>query len=165
MKKILLLLVLPLLLFAGRVAEYPIDWKSFEKVDTELNKIGVLPNCKADISKYTPIIRDTIKTYCGVHENGPGRVEILVNNVTEFSNKNAEYSEDTKFILHLIDMKLLFVTSYEHGKINYGVYTEEGKMVKGKRKSGLNPRDCKSCHNLYKDYCYYGQCGTFKPLY
>jgi len=164
MKKILmaLMVILPLHLFAMQVADYPADWKSYSKVNTKLAQMGFLPDCKASKAGLDEIFAETVNTYCGVAEKGPGRVEVLVNNITEFENKNGKYSNNTNFILHLIDMKLLFVTSYADGKIRYGVYTEEGKMVKGKRKSGLHPRDCRSCHNLYKDDCYYGQCGNLK---
>lgn len=129
-------------------------------MNTDLAKIGSLPDCKADVSGLSPAFQETVKMFCGAKEGGPGRVEILVNDITEFIERDVSYKDGTTFILHLVDLKLLLVTYYESGRILYATYNEDGTFVKAKKKTGLNPRDCKRCHTFYDNVCSFGQCGT-----
>jgi len=139
---------------------YPVNWESFTKVNTPLSKIGMIPSCNADVSSLPDIYQETVSLYCAIKPEGPGEVEILVSNLKSFKNRTGNNQDGTTFILHLKDLKLLFVTTWKNNKPLYGIYIEGGQDVSNSVASGLNPRDCRLCHTGYGAYCTNGQCGT-----
>ncbi len=143
-------------------ASFPSDWKNFAKVTTPLSTIGALPDCNADVSSLPPIYQETVATYCAVKEGGPGDVEILVSDKEAFKARTGNYKDDTFFILHLKDLKVLFVTQWKGNKPLYGVYTQTGQDAANVLGSGLNPQDCKQCHTGYQAFCINGQCATLQ---
>jgi len=164
LKKIILLLALVGSLFAGSESSYPADWKSFESVSTPLTHIGALPDCNADVSSLPAIYQETVATYCAVKPGGPGAVAILVNAKAKgpFVKRDGKFPDGASMILHLKDLKVLFVTTYKGNKPLYSIYTEDGQDAANVAGSGLNPADCRTCHTGYGAFCLNGQCATAK---
>jgi len=164
LKKIMLFIAVSVVLFAGSESSYPSDWKNYESVKTPLVTIGALPDCNADVSSLPAIYQETVATYCAVKPGGPGAVEVLVNKVgkSAFTKRDGHYPDGATFILHLKDLKVLFVTTYKGNKPFYSIYTEDGQDAANKPGSGLNPRDCRTCHTGYGAFCVNGQCATQK---
>jgi len=153
-------LVVATSLFGASEAKFPANWKSFTNMTTPLTKIGALPGCDADVSSLPPIYQETVATYCAIKPGGPGAVEVLTNDPASFKARNGKYKNGTYSILHLKDLKVLFVTEWENNKPLYGTFTEDGKDVaQGK---GLTPKDCRTCHTGYEAFCVNGQCGSAK---
>ena len=162
LKKVLLLVAMTTFVFGASEAAFPADWKSFKTVKTPLATIGALPGCDADVSTLPEIYQETVSTYCAVKPGGPGAVEILVGKSAEssFAKRNGHYPDGAELILHLKDLKVLFVTTYKGNKPVYSIYTEGGKDAAGAAGSGLNPNDCRTCHTGYAAFCLNGQCAT-----
>ena len=139
---------------------YPKNWKDFAKVTTPLSKIGRIPSCNEDVSSLPDIYQEIVSIYCAVKPEGPGEVEILVSDINSFKNRMDKHKNGTTFILHLKDLKLLFVTTWKNNKPLYGIYIEGGQDASNVLGSGLNPTDCRICHTGYGVYCTNGQCGT-----
>ena len=165
MKKVILgLLVMASAVFAASETAYPADWKTYKSVDTTLTGIGALPGCEADVSSLPKIYQETVATYCAIKPGGPGAVAVLVKEsaADSFKKRDGKYKDGDVLILHLKDIKALFVTEYKGGKPLYGVFTEDGKDIAAAAGSGLNPQDCRVCHTGYEAFCVNGQCGTLK---
>ena len=164
LKKVLVMVAIATMLLAGSESEFPSDWKSYESVSTPLSTIGMLPDCNADVSSLPAIYQETVSTYCAVKPGGPGAVEILVNSAgkSAYVKRDGQYPDDAVYILHLKDLKVLFVTSYKANKPLYSIYTEDGQDAANVPGSGLNPNDCRTCHTGYSAFCINGQCATLK---
>ncbi len=164
LKKVLALVAMATMLFAGSESSFPADWKSFENVTTPLSIIGALPDCNADVSSLPAIYQETVATYCAVKPGGPGAVAILVSASAKdaFKKRDGKYPDGATLILHLKDLKVLFVTTYKANKPLYSIYTEDGQDAAGAAGSGLNPNDCRTCHTGYGAFCLNGQCATQK---
>ncbi len=144
-------------------AEFPADWRKWQSVKTTLTEIGALPDCKADVTKLPTIYQKTVETYCGVRPGGPGKVAVLVRPeaASAYAARNGKYPDGANLILHLQDMKALFVTLHKGGVASYAVFTEDGKDATAK--SGpLAAETCLTCHTGYQAFCKGGQCGTKK---
>ena len=150
------------LLFGASESSFPADWKSYENVTTPLSVIGALPDCNADVSSLPSIYQETVATYCAVKPGGPGAVAILVNATGKdaFAKRNGTYPDGSVFILHLKDLKVLFITTYKGNKPLYSIYTEDGQDAANVPGSGLSPKDCRTCHTGYGAFCLNGQCAT-----
>lgn len=159
-----LLGVVSLLYAAGSEATFPSGFKNFTSVKTPLTQIGALPGCNADVSGLPKIYQETVATYCGIKQGGPGKVDVLVSPGAEstYKARNGKFKDGDSLVLWLKDLKVLFVTQYKNGKPLYGAYTEDGKDVAGAPGSGLNPQDCRTCHTGYAAFCVNGQCGAYK---
>jgi hypothetical protein len=144
-------------------AALPSDWAKWPSVHTPLTAIGALPDCSADVSKLPPIYQETVKTYCSVRPGGPGKVAILVRPeaMKAFSARDGKLPDGADMILHLKDMKALFVTSYVNGKPTYNVFTEDGKDATA-ASGPLAAATCNTCHTGYQSFCKNGQCGSKK---
>jgi hypothetical protein len=142
---------------------YPSDWKNWESISTTLTKIGALPGCDADVSSLPDIYQETVAVYCSVKAGGPGKVAILVKPsiLTVYKTRSGKIADGPSMILHLKDMKLLFVTGYKGGKAKYGVFTEEGKDVTASE-GPLSSETCNTCHTGYRAFCTNGQCGRIE---
>lgn len=139
---------------------FPGDWAKWTSVSTTLTKIGALPDCNADVHTLPPIYQETISTFCNVRTGGPGKVAVLINpaSVTAYQTRKGKFADGNNLILHLIDMKVLFVTSHKNGEPSYAVFTEDGKNISAP--SGpLSPTTCSACHSGYTAFCVAGQCG------
>ncbi|MDH4247901.1 MAG: hypothetical protein OEW39_08795 [Deltaproteobacteria bacterium] len=149
--------------WAQSQAEFPKDWKSWTAVKTPLVEVGAIPGCNADVSKLPPIYQETVATYCGVKPGGPGKVSVLVNpKISEkYKTRKGGFSEGTNMVLHLMDMKVLFVTGTSKGKPTYGVFLEDGKDIAAKD-GALSTQTCATCHTGYQSFCVEGQCGRMK---
>lgn len=145
---------------AASEAAFPADWQKWNSVTTTLTKIGALPGCDADVSTLPQIYQETVATYCNVRQGGPGAVAVLVNPAVKsiYENRVGKFPDGPTMILHLKDMKVLFVTSHKAGNAQYGVYTEDGKDISADA-GPLNPETCKTCHTGYTAFCVDGQCG------
>ncbi|MBF0273957.1 MAG: hypothetical protein HQK84_01865 [Nitrospinae bacterium] len=145
---------------AGDIA-FPADWKDWNSVSTTLTGIGALPGCDADVSSLPPIYQETVATYCAVKEGGPGAVAVLVNpaDADAYKNRNGKFSDGPSMILHLKDMKILFVSGHAGGQAVYGVFTEDGKEITAPE-GPLAASTCTNCHTGYTAFCLNGQCGT-----
>ncbi len=163
MKKIVVLLISFMLMITVTTlaTDYPADWKSWTSVPTILTQIGALPACDADVSTLPEIYQESVYTYCDVQEGGPGKVAILVRpEVTEiYKSRSGKHPDGINLILHLVDMKILFVTRYEKGSAVYEVFTEDGKKITAPT-GPLSKDSCNACHIGYSGYCINGQCGT-----
>lgn len=162
LKNVMLIISFTLSVFAQSESAFPSDWKSYESVSTPLATIGALPDCNADVSSLPLIYQETVSTYCAVKPGGPGAVEVLVNKTGKeaFTKRNGHYPDGAIFILHLKDLKVLFVTTYQGNKPMYSIYTEDGTDAANVPGSGLNPNDCRTCHTGYGAFCINGQCAT-----
>jgi hypothetical protein len=156
----LLILFAPVL---SQAASLPSDWAKWTSVKTPLTEIGALPDCSANVSTLPPIYQETVKVYCGVRQGGPGKVAVLVRPeaMKAFSARDGKFPDGANMILHLKDMKALFVTTYAGGTPSYNVFTEDGKDATAP--SGpLAASTCVTCHTGYQAFCKNGQCGTKK---
>lgn len=146
-----------------QAATLPADWAKWHSVSTPLTAIGALPDCKANVSSLPPIYQETVKIYCGVRAGGPGKVGILVRPeaMKAFSARDGKFPEGANMILHLKDMKALFVTTYVGGKPTYNVFTEDGKDATA-ASGPLSAAVCNTCHTGYQAFCKNGQCGSKK---
>ena len=151
-------LVISTVFAASSEAPFPTKWKSFEKVNTPLTSIGALPGCDADVSGLPLIYQETVSTYCAVKAGGPGAVDVLTSDLKAFKQRSGNFKDDTIYILHLKDLKVLFVTQWKNNKPLYGIWTEDGRDAANVVGSGLNPQDCRKCHTGYKAFCINGQC-------
>ena len=149
-------------MFAASEASFPANWKSFTSMNTPLSGIGALPGCDADVSSLPAIYQETVATYCAVKPGGPGKVEILASDADAFKARSGKYKDGTFYILHLKDLKILFVTEWKNNKPLYGVYLENGTDAANKVGTGLNPNDCRKCHTGYGAFCINGQCASAK---
>jgi len=153
------------LVFGASETKFPADFKNFINVDTLLSKdVGALPGCDANVSSFPAIYQETVAQYCAVKPGGPGKVSIKVSkkSAAAYKKRTGKYADGDTFILHLEDLKVLFVTEYKGGKPMYGIWTESGVDAAGAKGSGLNPNDCRTCHTGYQAFCINGQCGTQK---
>ena len=78
-----------------------------------------------------------------------------------FEKRDGKFADGANLILHLKDMKVLFVTSHKTGAPSYGVFTEDGKDITAASGS-LAAETCNSCHTGYQAFCKSGQCGSKK---
>lgn len=149
--------------FAGSATPYPVDWKTWNSVNTTLTGIGALPDCSADVSKLPPIYQKTVETYCSVKPGGPGKVAILVKpSVADaYTSRSGKFPDGSNMILHLKDMKVLFVTGHKGGAPVYGAFTEDGKDITA-ASGPLAAETCTTCHSGYQAFCKGGQCSTKK---
>ena len=155
---LVLLLVCPAM--AGSQAPFPQGWEGWIAVTTPLTKIGAIPGCDADVSNLPPIYQETVATYCGVKRGGPGRVAVLVRpgSIDIYRARNGRFPDGPNLVLHLKDLKVLFVIAHEKGIPLYGIYTEDGRDI-ATEEGPLAPETCVSCHTGYKAFCVSGQCG------
>jgi hypothetical protein len=161
MKKLLIML-LAVYAFGASETKFPADWKSYVEIKTPLSTVGgALPDCSADVSTLPKIYQETVATYCNIKPGGPGKAIVIVSKGAQsvYKTRDGKYKDGDVTILHLQDIKALFVTEYKDGKPLYGVYTEDGQDIAGKSGSGLNPQDCRMCHTGYEAWCVNGQCG------
>lgn len=163
MKKLLAAVTLFVLAGAAWAAELPADWNKWTAVKTPLIEIGALPGCDANVASLPPIYQETVKTYCGVKPGGPGKVAVLVrpDAMAAYSARNGKFPEGANMILHLKDMKAIFLTSYKGGKPVYSVHTEDGKDATAPN-GPLAAATCNTCHTGYQAFCKNGQCGAKK---
>lgn len=147
-----------------QAASLPADWASWTVIKTPLMEAGgALPGCDANVSSLPPIYQETVKTYCGVKPGGPGKVAILVRPevMKAYTARDGKFPDGANFILHLKDMKAIFLTTHTGGKVSYSVHTEDGKDVTAP--SGpLSAQTCVTCHTGYQAFCVGGQCGAKK---
>lgn len=149
--------------FAGSATPFPADWKSWTSMNTTLTGIGALPDCSADVSKLPPIYQKTVETYCSVKAGGPGKVAVLVkpSAIEAYTARSGKFADGSSMILHLKDMKVLFVTGHKGGAPVYGAFTEEGKDITA-ASGPLAAETCTTCHSGYQAFCKGGQCATKK---
>lgn len=147
----------------SHAASLPADWAKWTSVKTPLTEIGALPDCSANVASLPPIYQETVKVYCGVRPGGPGKVAILVRPeaMKAFSARDGKFPDGANLILHLKDMKALFVTTYSGGTPSYNVFTEDGKDATAPT-GPLAASTCVTCHAGYQAFCKNGQCGTKK---
>ncbi|MBI5179667.1 MAG: hypothetical protein HZA04_10475 [Nitrospinae bacterium] len=145
---------------AASEGQFPADWKKWDSLSTTLTKIGALPGCEANVSTLPPIYQETVATYCAVRQGGPGKVAVLVNPASKagYEARKGKFKDGSNLILHLQDMKVLFVTSHKGGKAQYGIFTEDGKDISA-ASGPLAIETCKTCHTGYAAFCVDGQCG------
>ena len=101
--------------------------------------------------------------YCGVRPGGPGKVQILVKPSVSaaYKSRKGAFPDGSNMILHLQDMKVLFVTGHKAGEAVYGVFTEDGKDVTDANSDApLGVNTCRVCHSGYAAFCMAGQCGA-----
>lgn len=142
---------------------FPADWKSWTSVTTTLTTIGALPGCDADVSSFPPIYQETVETYCAVRPEGPGAVGVLVKPdvMAGYKARDGKMADGSTMILHLKELKLLFVTGYKSGKPVYAVFKEDGTDATG-AEGILSASACRECHSGYQAFCSNGQCGALK---
>lgn len=164
MKRELLLFAVWVCLFSVNAeaadSAFPADWAKWAKVSTPLVKIGALPDCKADVHTLPPIYQETVATYCNVRAGGPGKVEVLVKpeSLAAYQARKGGFQDGSNMALHLIDMKVLFVTSHKGNQPSYAVYSEDGKNITA-HDGPLSSGTCNACHTGYTAFCVAGQCG------
>lgn len=164
MKRLFNLFALMLVTVSVQAASLPPDWASWPAVKTPLMEAGgALPACDANVSSLPPIYQETVKTYCGVKPGGPGKVAILVrpDAAKAYSARDGKFPDGANLILHLKDIKAIFLTTHSGGKPSYSVHTEDGKDVTA-ASGPLAASTCVTCHTGYQAFCVGGQCGAKK---
>jgi len=147
---------------SASAASLPDDWRGWKPVNTPLAEIGALPGCDAGVSSLPPIYQQTVATYCDVRPEGPGAVAVLVSEpaMEAYKARSGQFPDGSRAALHLIDMKILMVTTYEDGRPVYQVFTEEGEDVTAPA-GPLAAATCVACH-ADSNACVNGQCGEMK---
>jgi hypothetical protein len=164
MQKLLQLLVLFCAAASVQAATLPADWAKWTQVNTPLMEAGgALPGCDANVSSLPTIYQETVKVYCGVKPGGPGKVAILVRPdvMKSYAARDGKMPDGANMILHLKDMKAIFLTTYAGGKPSYSVHTEDGKDATAAN-GPLASSTCVTCHTGYQAFCKNGQCGAKK---
>lgn len=164
MKKFLQFALLALAAMHVQAANLPADWSKWTVVKTPLMEAGgALPACDANVSSLPPIYQETVKTYCGVKPGGPGAVAILVRPeaMGAYAARDGKFPDGANMILHLKDMKAIFLTTHKGGVPTYSVHTEDGKDVTS-ASGPLAAQTCVTCHTGYQAFCKNGQCGAKK---
>lgn len=140
----------------------PDDWRDWKPVNTPLAEIGALPGCDADVSSLPEIYRRTVATYCDARPGGPGKVSVLVSESASdaYKERTGKFPDGSQAALHLIDMGVLMVTTYENGSPVYQVFSEDGKDITA-AEGPLSAATCSACHADARS-CVNGQCGTIK---
>ncbi|MCG6860023.1 MAG: hypothetical protein LJE70_01855 [Chromatiaceae bacterium] len=140
----------------------PEDWRDWKPVNTPLAEIGALPGCDADVSSLPPIYQRTVATYCNVRPEGPGAVAVLISGpaMSAYMARTGNFPDGSQTALHLKDMGILMVTTYEQGKPVYQVFSEKGEDITGVE-GPLAAGTCSACH-ADAAVCVNGQCGTMK---
>jgi hypothetical protein len=164
MKKLVQIFALISVTTLSHAAMLPADWAKWPSVKTPLMEAGgALPDCKANVSSLPAIYQETVKVYCGVKPGGPGKVAILVrpDAMKSYTARYGKMPDGANMILHLKDMKAIFLTSYSGGKPSYSVHTEDGKDVTAPN-GPLAAATCNTCHTGYQAFCNAGQCGVKK---
>jgi hypothetical protein len=139
----------------------PDDWRDWAAVDTPLAKIGALPGCDADVSSLPDIYQRTVALYCDVRPEGPGKVSVLVSEsaLAAYKARKGEFPEGAQTALHLSDLELLMVTTYEDGAPVYQVFKENGEEITADE-GPLSADACAGCHADAS--CINGQCGAIE---
>lgn len=164
MKKLLSLTILFFAVAQVQAADLPGDWAKWTSVKTPLMEAGgALPDCNANVSSLPTIYQETVKTYCGVKPGGPGAVAILVKPaaMAAYTTRDGKLPDGANMILHLKDMKAIFLTTHKGGTPSYSVHTEDGKDVTA-ASGPLAAQTCVTCHTGYQAFCKNGQCGSKK---
>jgi len=136
----------------------PDDWRNWTAVETPLAKIGVLPGCDANVSALPGIYQRTVYLYCNVRPEGPGKVRVLVSDAAlpAYHFRNGRFPDGAQMALHLSDLGVLMVTTYEDGAPVYQVFKEDGEEITADA-GPLSAQACASCHADAS--CVNGQCG------
>jgi hypothetical protein len=155
-------IVLSLFLLCSAVAvpagTLPDNWRSWTAVETPLGKIGALPGCDANVSALPSIYQRTVYLYCNVRPEGPGKVRVLVSGAAlpAYHFRNGRFPDGAQTALHLSDLGVLMVTTYEDGSPVYQVFNEDGEEITADE-GPLSAAACASCHA--DPSCVNGQCG------
>ncbi|WP_454063841.1 hypothetical protein [Candidatus Nitrospira salsa] len=152
--------LVPQLVFAGADTHFPADWKKWKPLNTVMSQVGGLPGCDADVSSLPAIYQETVATYCALRPEGPGKAQVLVKpaSVDAYTARKGKYANGENFILHLKDLKVIFVTGHKGGTPIYGAYTEDGQDITA-ASGPLATKTCMTCHSGFTAFCSNGQCG------
>jgi hypothetical protein len=139
----------------------PDDWRSWTAVETPLAKIGALPGCDANVSSLPAIYQRTVGLYCGVRPEGPGKVRVLVSDsaLPAYHFRNGNFPDGAQAALHLSDLGLLMVTTWEDGTPVYQLFKEDGEDITAED-GPLSAGVCAECHTDAS--CVHGQCGIIE---
>lgn len=139
----------------------PDDWRNWTAVQTPLAKIGALPGCDANVSQLPSIYQRTVYLYCDVRPDGPGKVRVLVSDAAlpAYHFRNGDFPDGAQTALHLSDLGLLMVTTYEDGTPVYQVFKEDGEDITAEE-GPLSAGVCAECHT--DPSCINGQCGVIQ---
>lgn len=164
MSRIASLALSPLLLVAAAAVSagsLPDDWREWRAVDTPLARIGALPGCDADVSSLPSIYQRTVYLYCDVRPEGPGEVRVLVSDsaLPAYHFRNRNFPDGAQAALHLSDLGMLMVTTWEEGTPVYQVFTEDGEEITADD-GPLSAGACAECHT--DPSCVAGQCGRIE---
>ena len=142
-------------------ATLPDNWREWTAVQTPLAKIGALPGCDADVSSLPGIYQRTVGLYCGVRPEGPGTVRVLVSDLAlpAYHFRNGDFPNGAQTALHLSDLGVLMVTTYENGAPVYQVFKEDGEEITADD-GPLSAEVCAQCH--IDASCVNGQCGALE---
>jgi hypothetical protein len=115
----------------------------------------------ANVGSLPGIYQRTVYLYCNVRPEGPGKVRILVSDAARpaYFFRNGAFPDGAQTALHLSDLGLLMVTTYENGTPVYQVFTEEGEDVT-EAEGPLSAGVCAECHT--DPSCVNGQCGLIE---
>lgn len=139
----------------------PDDWRDWTAVDTPLARIGALPGCDADVSSLPPVYQRTVYLYCNVRPEGPGKVRVLVSDsaLPAYHFRNGNFPHGAQAALHLSDLGMLMVTTWEEGTPVYQVFKEDGEEITADD-GPLSAGVCAECHT--DPSCVAGQCGQIE---
>ena len=104
----------------------------------------------------------TAATYCNVRPEGPGAVAVLISGpaMSAYMARTGNFPDGSQTALHLKDMGILMVTTYEEGRPVYQVFSEDGKDITA-AEGPLAATTCSACH-ADADACVNGQCGMLE---
>lgn len=139
----------------------PDDWRDWRAVNTRLAQIGTLPGCDADVSALPGLYQRTVHLYCNARPEGPGKVRVLVSDsaLPAYHFRNGNFPDGAQAALHLSDLGILMVTTWEDGTPVYQVFKEDGDEItadEGPMSAGV----CAECHTHAS--CVAGQCGRIE---
>jgi len=139
----------------------PDVWRDWKAADTPLAEIGALPGCDADVSGLPDIYQRTVALYCDVRPEGPGKVTVLVSEsaLPAYEARSGEFPDSAQAALHLSDLGLLMVTTWEDGTPVYQVFKENGEDITAEE-GPLSAGVCAECHTDAS--CVNGQCGAIQ---
>jgi hypothetical protein len=146
---------------SAQAAKLPDDWRDWTAVETPLAKIGALPGCDANVSSLPGIYQRTVGLYCGVRPEGPGKVRVLVSDAAlpAYHFRNGAFPDGAQAALHLSDLGLLMVTTWEDGTPVYQVFKEDGEEITAED-GLLSAGVCAECHT--DPSCINFQCGAIE---
>jgi len=156
MIKILFILSVSTILFAGSLADYIKNLKEMVLV-----KESMIPGKDVVLPKDTPLfVQETVSMYNWINNGKGTKLNIYVpKDKVELYKTHGPYPDGLTAIAIYEDQGIIFVTEHYEGEPIYGTFDRDGNDI-SKSHPSLNVATCYKCHEGYADICINGTCAV-----